>query len=436
MGRKARDRRIRKPKARTSRRAARGDASPDPNAIFKTIAEGTAGLAGATSVEAEVYASSVCVAMRPGLGMDAVTRAAFSMELIAHLRQRRTPDIVAALLGLSVVAGQPLGDDAAAAAQALVRQGVKPPAWANEIGRARIAAAWLATDEFGDQDFLAIGFTEAGGGAHTMTALIDHNIGGIVKDLMVAPDGVDRLLATWHAVPDNDLEAREIPAEEAAGRLRDALNAYDETFDPPSTDAVAFHRQFALARLAQMPTPLRRSEPKPMSERDRTKLVKEFLASQYAPRDATVEHLARALVDFKADYADGDPMRWSPIVVEVCLLDWFPRKMALDADEVGALPDIVRGWARFAGERRGLSPRGIEETIAAVNALAPEFATAMADDTRAGPAKALFGAMVADGVDVTDQSAIDGWIADFNQRPMSERDAVLGPPRGSPRGLR
>ncbi len=35
-------------------------------------------------------------------------------------------------------------------------------------------------------------------------------------------------------------------------------------------------------------------------------------------------------------------------------------------------------------------------------------------------------AMKADGVDVTDQKAIDAWLADFNARPEEERRQFFG----------
>lgn len=374
-----------------------------------------------------MYASSVCYSLGPGAGLDDATiRDAFSTEVVAHLSRGRSSDVVAALLGLSAVAPDPLGQRAAEAARQLTRQGVRAPGWADRIGRTRFTEAWVATDEFGDQDFLVIGFDDAEQGAHSLAVLIDHNIGGIAKDLMVSGEGVGRLLASWRDAPGNDLTPREIPAEEASARLRAALRAYDETFDPPSTDAVAFYRQFALARLTHLPSALRQPDPEPMTERKRSGLVRRFLASPHAPSGDLVPHLARSLVDFKADYAAGDPLRWSPIVVEICLLDWFPRKVMLNPEEIAVLPHVVRGWCRFAGEQRGLSAASLQETLAAVDSLAPEFARAMADDGHAGPAKAIFAAMIGDGVDVGDQKAIDAWIAGFNERPISDRDAVLG----------
>jgi hypothetical protein len=43
-----------------------------------------------------------------------------------------------------------------------------------------------------------------------------------------------------------------------------------------------------------------------------------------------------------------------------------------------------------------------------------------------GPAAALVRAMLDDGIDLQDESAVEAWIADFNAGPSAERDRVLG----------
>lgn len=349
----------------------------------------------------------------------------FFTDLVGHLRRRPTPDTLALLLGFASVAEGRLRMEAGAAAESLRRQAAWAPSWADDIGQARFTEAWIATDDFGDQDFIAIGFEHSREGTHGIGALIDHNLGGILKDAMLTAGGADGLVATWRDIPDSG-PIREIPAEEASGRLRDALRAHDQTFDPPSTEAVRHLRALFLARLRQLPTPLPRPDPAPVGDGERVDLVAEFLASPHAPSGEHTEYLTRSLVDFKADYADGDMLRWSPTVVEICLLDWFPRKIMLEPDEVAALPDVVRCWVRFIGERRGTPSAGIEATVEAVGTFADEFANAMADDEYAGPAKAIAQAMAADGIDVTDQAAIERWIIDFNESPKGERDSVLG----------
>jgi hypothetical protein len=45
----------------------------------------------------------------------------------------------------------------------------------------------------------------------------------------------------------------------------------------------------------------------------------------------------------RCDYGDGDPLRWSPTVVEMFLLDFLPRKAAMSMAEVRAVPYVRNG---------------------------------------------------------------------------------------------
>ena len=82
---------------------------------------------------------------------------------------------------------------------------------------------------------------------------------------------------------------------------------------------------------------------------------------------------------------------------------------------------------RFALTKRGLEERWIAETEQVVDQLAGDFRNAATDAEQFGPAKRLADAMLADGIDVLDQASVDRWIRAFNERPLSERDEMLGP---------
>ena len=114
-------------------------------------------------------------------------------------------------------------------------------------------------------------------------------------------------------------------------------------------------------------------------------------------------------------------------MVEICLLDWVPRKVILDAREVDALPTVLRAFVRFAADQKGLAAADVAETLSAVDTFESQFREAMADDNQAGAGKALARQMLADGVDLDDPVELQRWIDDFNDRPIEERDDVLGP---------
>jgi len=41
---------------------------------------------------------------------------------------------------------------------------------------------------------------------------------------------------------------------------------------------------------------------------------------------AVVDDLGWRMIYFGCDYSDGDPLRWSPVVVELFMADWLWRK--------------------------------------------------------------------------------------------------------------
>jgi hypothetical protein len=162
-----------------------------------------------------------------------------------------------------------------------------------------------------------------------------------------------------------------------------------------------------------------------MSQTARDKLYTRFRRSEPGRELGRDTSLVRALIDYGADQYD-DALHWSPIVVELCLADWFPRKFTLDDEDIERLPIVLRAWLQFTGTERGLSGSAIAEMLAAVDELEPAYREAMRDPGQAGPAKSIATLMVAEGVDLTDAEAVQGWIDAFNERPEDERIRLTG----------
>lgn len=158
----------------------------------------------------------------------------------------------------------------------------------------------------------------------------------------------------------------------------------------------------------------------------RDAIVAEFLASGSAASHDEADVIVSHCLDYLCDYLGEDPFRWSPIVVEQFLLDYLPRKVQLGLRTVAQVPSVLRAWVRFALTKRGLEERWIVETEKAVDQNGKEFRRAMTDVGHFGPAKLLANAIIGDGVDPLDQAAVDRWVAEFNARPLEERDALLG----------
>jgi hypothetical protein len=120
--------------------------------------------------------------------------------------------------------------------------------------------------------------------------------------------------------------------------------------------------------------------------------------------------LAEAALEYRhRATADGRLGLWEPRHVEELLLSWLPQKVTeLPGEEPGDGPGALRTLLRFVHAVQLADPRGpaLEDSLAAVDAVAERYPAAMADRTRWGPAK--FWAMTAaeQGVDILERAAL------------------------------
>lgn len=354
-------------------------------------------------------------------------------ELAGMLARRatreRTPEALVLLRALAAVGPRKAAASARDGARILAASGVVPPPGMEDVGRAPFEGAWRVTHPFGDQDAVLVAFRHPGRPPHLVSVLVDRNLGGIAKDIGVT-DRPDEVLEAWRRHPGFTVEA--IDAAEAAGRIRAAVRVWRLSHEPPAADDVPARIPFVLGRLRELPDTWEPEPGREWSEEEREELVEAFLASPEAGRSRqpadVLEVVAGAGVDYLCDYGPGDPLRWNPVAVELFLLDWCPRKLAVDRDAIEGFPAALRALVRFTGRRAGLGEHLIAETTRAVDRFRREFAEAMADPRRFGPAKAMFVQMLAEGVDVRDPAAVQRWVEDFNSRPFEERDRLLPSP--------
>jgi hypothetical protein len=345
--------------------------------------------------------------------------------IVSGAEDMRNEAGLAILTTLAAVTDDELG--ARAAADRMKKRGVPEPRWAGDIGRPESLDCWAAVDPFGDQIGYYFTFRYPGRSQHLLMALYDENLGGIIKDAFVAPLKDDAEVPEMLNA-DPDVEVREADPAEAAAHIAAAIATGDVFIDNDWTEEFRHNRALVLARTRLFPQVELPESPSPSPDEDEQEaLIKEFLASPLAPPGEEILPIVDQCVISRCIFGDGDPLRWSPIVVELFLLDYLPRKATLSFAQIRALPDVLKAWVRFALTRRGLEERLIAETEEAVDRYAPEFRRAMTDQESFGPAKSLSNAMRADGVELTDKQAVADWIAAFNERPEEERARLLGP---------
>jgi hypothetical protein len=305
-----------------------------------------------------------------------------------------------------------------------VKPGAQAPDWSDQLGRVHLTGCWAYGDVYGDQtSYLAtFAYDEAAGGPeHALVALVDHNI-GITKDIFVGGPA-ERILEQVRQMCAGD-EMTWFRTEDPArmhGEVSRHLAITDDLGDLPGEGSLATDRTIAGARLARLPRPVRASvDPEPLTPAERTELVRQFLATPEAarfgldtmdgPELASLHFCLSLLLDHAASFPDADPLRWSPTVAELFLLDWVHRRAVLDMDDAAMLPRVLRGWAGYAARRRGLPEPAASQTDTAIEEMVPEFARLYSTGERRSPATAAVAQLMADGVDPDDPEALNAWI--------------------------
>jgi hypothetical protein len=322
--------------------------------------------------------------------------------------------------------------DAAGAAE--VRRGPQAPSWAAQLGRVRPTGCWAYGDVYGDQTSYLVTFayedSDDGGPEHAVVALVDHNI-GITKDVFVGASAGRILQQVREMCDDDELTwFREEDPGRARGEVNRHLEITDGLGDLPADGSLATDRALAAARLALLPAATTPPLPEPPAP-PAADLARDFVRSPEAARFgldeitaddelASLHFCVSLLLDHAASLPSGDPLRWSPAVAGLFLLDWVHRRAVLDMDDAAMLPRVTRAWSAYATRKRGLPEAAITQTDEMVEEMIPEFARLYATGERRSPATAAVAQLISEGVDPNDSAAIDAWI-DAN------RDQLDGP---------
>jgi hypothetical protein len=408
--------------------ARRSGIGPGPEAIVRRIIREAGGLTGA--LDGELWASQLLGTFweqRGSLPLRESQDCAviYGAPLVEAMGRIGGGGARTALTIIAAVDDAELGEMAGEFARRLAADDQDPGApWLAEVGEAEITAAAVMREDVFDDGFTV--FLEArhpSGEAHAVGVYIDNNLGVMAKDLLLA-DSIDRVAEVMRRHPrdDGDLRLQSIYPAVAGAEIRAAMALTEMTLDPPVSDDYAGLRALAILRADEAPGGPAHPEREEMSAAERDALRGEFLASPegrgFAP-DGDEAFAISLVVDFCADYVDGRPLRWSPVVVELFMAGWVPRKVLADGDLLQALPAALDAWVRFAGRKRGTPEWAIEISRKAIPHWRDEMAAATSDPGSGGPAKQFLTAAKEAGIDVSDQGALTTFIAGWNARSIA-----------------
>lgn len=371
-------------------------------------------------LEAEQWASCIVGTWHVTPLLEGDVEELFFPAYVSALEELGSAGALATLRAMSGVGAAIHARRARAAADRLAAGGLGEPPWAEGIGRSRPVGALLMYEEaFEDGVSVIVEFAAPGAQPHTLGIYIDHNMGGLVKDVFLAGPLSEVRRKLGRRAPNGvGLALRELDLAEARARVEDALEILDHTYDPPVDGDVRTLRALIEARMRLLPAgAVLADEVHEFEPAERERLLADFLDSPEGRRwrgDEDAEDAVATAIDFGCDYNHGGPLRWSPVVVEIFMTSWLTRKVVRDPEFFRCVPDVLPDWVAYAGRRREVPAAPLREAVDAVKRYRKEMLAAASDPDSWGPAKAFAVAAQAAGVDLSDPDAVGEFVERYN----------------------
>jgi hypothetical protein len=241
----------------------------------------------------------------------------------------------------------------------------------------------------GDGDNVMVGVRLPDGTELTVVLYIDHNLGTVAKDGFVLSKPVNELIEFMkhHEEAPGDTRWLELGLADARARIEGAIEVGAMMLPRLETDVWPGFRplvEWAVRLLPEGGVGYARPE---WSEEDQQSLSESFFASPFASelQDRDFRQLFESFLWFGCDYGPGDPLRWSPVAVEMLLADWIPRKIMADVEYLSKAPALLRAFIQYAHEAREIPSRLTVETLAAVDQWEPDYQRLIRSKRPQGP---------------------------------------------------
>ena len=134
-------------------------------------------------------------------------------------------------------------------------------------------------------------------------------------------------------------------------------------------------------------------------------------------------------IHYKWTYSsDGHLTRWKRQDLEEVYLELYPAKVIVAEDELGEVLDEARQFLTFLAEEDLLDGESdpLDVLVEHLVAIEGQFRTNMADPSLFSFGKRLWSTAQSEGVRMDDRASVEAFIADFNTRSLTQRDAILG----------
>jgi hypothetical protein len=255
----------------------------------------------------------------------------------------------------------------AAAAEAAGDRSHPLPAWVDGLAHARVTRAVEVGHVLGDGEVLLLDVEIPGSTRVTIDVYVDHNVGTFVKDAFVVSESVDAVLNRMGPLlREPGTTVTDLSLADARAKLSEALASPLSNGFPFIDDDRTWPRSRPVVEwiVRTMPSGGTGYVSHEWTAGELHELMTDFFASPWGR--ALRDRDRRRLLELLVEVDDDDPMRWSPVRVE--LLE--PEEL-LDHDllpEVAALaPDLLRAFIGYCHGERGVPEPLTDETMAAVD---------------------------------------------------------------------
>lgn len=266
------------------------------------------------------------------------------------------------------------------------------PGWLLRLDQTTAGRTVMITEQLGDGDNLVVDIRLPGGKPCTIVMYIDHNAGSIVKDCFVLDRTLDEMLGAWHDLShDGETEIIDLSPAHARARMEPAIERGAMTIPPYESESWPACRplvEWMLTLLPEGGTGYVRPE---FTDAELAAISDDFFGSDFGREldDDIHRGLLESMLWFGTDYGPGDPLRWSPVSVEIILADWIPRKLMIDADELARMPELLRAFVRYSHHVRGIPTAATAATLQVIDECEPEYQQVIRTPRAQGPAALL-----------------------------------------------
>ena len=295
------------------------------------------------------------------------------------------------------------------------------PAWLAELSEAETYRAVRMSHILGDGDNIMLGTRLPGGQEFTSIVYIDHNMGTLVKDAFALPESIESIVAGYrHMTDDPDTRWDDVELADARACVDAAIELAAITIPPFESETWPGSRPLVEWITRGLPEGGSGYQRPPWTTEQLDEVADRFFASSYGARLSDRDHggLLDSILRFGTECGPGNPLRWSPVRVELLLADWIPHKVVAPADHLALVPDLLRAFIRFAHTALKLRSALTDEALTAVDSWEPGYLETIGSPRPQGP-DALVASM---GFGGDDDLGVDPPESGYEGRYITQRD--------------